>query len=220
MTYFSKTFVQFFKDLSKNNSTAWFDENRKTYEKEVKKPFELFVAEMIKRIGKDDPEVKIAAKDAIFRINKDIRFSKDKTPYNTHMSANISAYGRKNKAYPGLYFMLSPEGISIFGGAYMLEKDQLEKMRGLIAKEGAKFEKAIGDKNFVKHFGKLQGETMKRIPEEWKAAHAKQPLIANKQFYFQAKLPASLITSDKLADEIMEYYKAAKPVNEFLKRAF
>jgi len=80
MSYFNPAFVKFFKDLSKNNSTAWFNDNRKTYENEVKKPFAVFVDELIGRIQKHDPSVKIKAGDAITRINKDIRFSKDKIP--------------------------------------------------------------------------------------------------------------------------------------------
>jgi uncharacterized protein (TIGR02453 family) len=220
MGYFSESFVQFFKNLSENNNTAWFDANRKTYETAVKKPFEAFVQEMISRISAHEPEVTIPAKDAIFRINKDIRFSKDKTPYNTHVAANISRFGRKDKAYPGFYFQLSHTGAQVFGGAYMPEKETLEKIRGLIAGDFDGFNKLINNEAFKSRYGTLKGEAVKRIPEEWKAAYAKQPLIANKQFYYQAELPAPLITDEKLPDRLMEYYTAAKDVNAFLRRAF
>src|SRR5688572_23573096 len=117
MPYFSTDFIKFFKDLAKNNSSEWFNENRKVYEKEVKKPFATFVEEMIGRIRTHEPQVKIKAADAIMRINKDIRFSKDKTPYNTHVAANISPFGKKDKSYPGFYFQFSADGIKIVGGA-------------------------------------------------------------------------------------------------------
>ena len=77
MAYFNKEFIKFFKELNKNNHKEWFDENRKRYEKEVKEPFQKFIDEMIGMINSDDPDVRIEAKDAIFRINRDIRFSKD-----------------------------------------------------------------------------------------------------------------------------------------------
>lgn len=220
MKHFKPEFVKFFKDLSKNNNTAWFDENRKTYEKEVKEPFAAFVGEMIQRIQKFEPDVKIKPADAISRINKDIRFSKDKTPYNTHLSANISPYGKKDKAYPGFYFQLSHDKIMVYGGAYAVEPPMLQKLRKNIAKNPKAFAAAYNDKNFKEKFGAIQGEKHKRVPEEFQEAAAKEPLIANKQFYYMGEIKADHITKDSLADTLMEYYKAGKKMNEFLRQAF
>src|SRR5688572_3641767 len=167
MSYFTPTFLQFFSDLSKNNSTEWFNENRKTYEKEVKKPFEKFIQEIIDQIQQYEPEVQIKPSEAIMRINKDIRFSKDKTPYNVHVAANISKFGKKDKSYPGFYVQLSPEGISIFGGAYMVENSQLANIRNYIAENLDEFTQLYNDKDFKEKFGTIQGEQNKRIPAEW-----------------------------------------------------
>ena len=219
MSYFNKAFIDFFKGLSANNSTAWFDEHRKTYEAEVKEPFKKFVDEMIKRIQKHQPEIKIGPSDAIFRINKDIRFSKDKTPYNTHVSANISSQGRKSKEEPGFYFQLSHDKIMIFGGAYVVEPAPLQKIRKAIAKDPKAFAAAYNDKNFKEKFGKLQGEANKKIPEEFKATAEKEPLIANKQFFYSAELKGKTRLQDDLADVLMEYYKAGKKMNDYLKAA-
>jgi uncharacterized protein (TIGR02453 family) len=220
MAHFSPAFLKFFDELAKNNSTEWFNDNRKTYEKEVKKPFAAFVEEMIARISERDPEVQITPSDAIGRINKDIRFSKDKTPYNLHVSANISKYGRKNKAYPGFYFQLGHGGIEIFGGAYMVEKEELEAIRQLIATDHKALDKALKNKSFQEHFGELKGDKAKRLDPQFGALVDERPLIANKQFYYSATLPKKLITSDTLADELMQRYEAAAPVNSFLKKAF
>jgi uncharacterized protein (TIGR02453 family) len=220
MNYFSPAFLQFFKDLSADNSKEWFDANRKTYEQEVKKPFQSFVDEMITRIKKHEPEIDIKPADAITRINKDIRFSKDKTPYNTHVAANISAYGKKDKSYPGFFFQLSPEKISIFGGAYMLEPPTLEKLRRHIAKNLPAFRKAYEDKKFKEVYGSIAGEQQKRLPEEFKELAEKEPLIANKQFYYSASLPSKLVTSPDLPEKLMECYVAGKKLNEFLRQAF
>jgi uncharacterized protein (TIGR02453 family) len=220
MTSFNPAFVKFLKELSANNTREWFDANRKTYETEVKKPFAAFVEEMIGRIARHEPDITIKPADAISRINKDIRFAKDKTPYNTHLSANISKYGKKDKSYPGFYFQFSPEKVEIFGGVYMAEPPQLEKIRRQIAKDPAGFKAAYSDKKFTTAYGTLQGEQQKRLPEEFKELVAKEPLIANKQFYYTATLPVKLITSPELADKLMEYYSAAKKVNDYLRKAF
>ncbi len=220
MTFFAKSYVDFFKNLAKNNTTAWFDANRATYEAAVKAPFAAFTTAMIERIAALDDEVKITAKDAISRINRDTRFSKDKSPYNTHLSAAISKYGRKNKEYPGILFQVSHEGVGIFGGAYAPEPESLAKIRALIAKDGKGFVKAITGKAFVAHFGELQGEAIKRIPPELAAAAAKEPRILQKQFFYEAHLPAAAVTSQDLGDQLLAHWHAAREVNTFLQRAF
>jgi uncharacterized protein (TIGR02453 family) len=220
MNYFKPTFTNFFRDLSKNNSSLWFNENRKTYENEVKKPFALFVDELIGRIQKHEPTIKIKASEAITRINKDIRFSKDKIPYNTYVGAIISPTGRKSKEYPGMYIQLGADKILIYGGAYMLEKENLQKIRTQIAKNPAELDKVLAAASFKKKYGAIQGEKNKILPPEFKALVAKQPLIANKSFFFMAELDAKLVTSDKLMETIIEYYVAGKPMNDFLIKAF
>jgi uncharacterized protein (TIGR02453 family) len=219
MAYFSKDFTDFFKSLEKNNTTEWFDQHRKEYETHVKKPFAAFVQEMINRISKHEPDVRIEPKDAISRINRDTRFGADKRPYNTHLSANISAYGKKSKEYPGFYFQLSHKGIEVYGGAYMVEKENLLRIREAIVRDGAAFKKQLNDKKFKEAYGELKGEKSKMLPAELKAPAAKEELIFNKQFYYTASLDAKLITSDKLADELMKYYEAGRGVNIFLQKA-
>ena len=220
MAHFQRGFVDFFKNLAKHNDTKWFDVHRKSYENDVKKPFEAFTQAMIARIAAVDPEVAITSKDAVSRINRDTRFSTDKRPYNTHLSAAISKFGRKNKEYPGILFQLSHEGVEVFGGCYAPEKETLAAVRTLIAKDGRGFRKAIEGSAFRKRFGELRGEEMKRIPPEWQKAHAKEPLIARKQFYYQASLPAALVLDDELPDVLMQHFEAGREVNAFMQRAF
>jgi len=219
MSYFNSEFIKFFQELSKNNKTEWFNENRKTYEKEVKLPFSIFVEEMIQRIQKYEPEINIKASDAIMRINKDIRFSKDKTPYNTHVAANISIYGKKDKSYPGFYFQLSHDKIAMYGGSFMVETTTLQTLRNSIAKNLTEFADSYNDKDFQEKFGSIQGEKHKRIPEEFQEAYAKEPLIANKQFYYMAELKPDIILQNELPEKLMEYYLAGKKLNDFLKNA-
>ncbi len=220
MQYFDPDFLEFFKELSDNNNKAWFDVNRKRYESVVKEPFIKFVEEIIYRIQKIENDVFIRPTDAIFRINKDIRFSKDKSPYKTQVSANISKFGKKDKSYPSMYFELSPNGVMIYGGVYMVEKDMLARIRYHIAENQDEFKKAYTGKDFVEKYGTIQGEKNKRIPENFIDVVEVEPLIANKQLYFGAALNSELILQPFLPDVLMEYYSAGREVNEFLREPF
>ena len=217
MAFLSKSFVDFFSQLAANNSSDWFAEHKKEYETSVKNPFRAFVEEMIKRIQVHQPEVQITAADAISRINKDIRFSKDKTPYNTHVSANISSQGKKSKEEPGFFFQLSHEGISIYGGAYMVEPQNLQKLRSHIAGNLKRFNTLYNEKDFKEKYGALQGEKNKKLADEFKAIAEKEPLIANKQYFYTAKLKPQQILKEDLSDVLMSYYHAGKKMNDLLK---
>jgi len=220
MAFFTRDFIDFFKELSADNKKEWFDLNRKRYETSIKRPFAEFVQEMIDRIRADDPAVDISTKDAIFRINRDIRFSNDKTPYKTHMAALVSAKGKKDKGYPGIYFQLSADEIRIYGGAHSVDKDILHRIRTQIAANLEEFSGLLTAKEFKNKFGEIHGEKNKRIPPEFQAAAQKQPLIFNKGFYYFSTLEGKLLLDEKLADVFMEYYQVGKPVNEFFQRAF
>lgn len=219
MSYFNKDFMQFFKDLAANNHKDWFDANRKRYETTVKEPFKSFVGDMISRVQKVDPAVQIEPKDAIFRINRDIRFSKDKTPYKTNVSAVITPGGRKDKVTPGLYFELNPENIRVYSGLYMLDTQQLHKVRSYIAANLDEFNKIINEKQFKKRYGEILGEKHKRVPKEFQEAYEKQPLIANKAFYCFAKLDPDEVLRDDFPELIMDYYKTVFPLKNYLTKA-
>lgn len=220
MHWFTDGFNRFFKDLAKNNNKEWFDANRKRYEAEVKEPFAAFVEAAIAQIRQHDKAVDIEAKDAIFRIHRDVRFSKDKTPYKLEASAIISPAGRKDHTVPGIYFALGPEAVKFYGGCYMPDKPQLERIRTAILRDGKGFRKAVAGKAFADLFPDgVQGERNKVLPAEFKAAVAKEPLIANKQFYVGAELPAKLVVDPKLMELLVEHFQAMRPLNAWLTAA-
>ncbi len=219
MSYFTKDFLQFFKELKKNNTKEWFDENRKRYENSVKKPLNVFVNEMIGRIHAEEPEVMILAKDAITRINRDIRFSPDKTPYNVHIGAVISKTGRKDKSVPGVFLRFDPDGLWVFGGAHGINSKQVQNIRNAIAENPKAFMKLIEENEFVKKFGKIKGEQSKRIPKEFTTIVEKYPLIANKAFYYVGKIESDKILDPNLPDVVMDYVRTARPVKDFLTEA-
>lgn len=219
MKYFTPDFLKFFEELESNNHKDWFDANKKRYEKEVKKPFETLVFDLIQLMKTDIPNLMVEPKNCIFRINRDIRFSKDKTSYKTLSSALITEGGRKGKASPGMYVELSAKHVRVYSGVYEADKTQLEDIRYYIANNLESFKKAYSDKEFVKHFGEIRGERNKILPPDLKEIALKEPMIFNKQFYYFSQLPAQQILTDQLAVKLYEIYTKAKPVNEFLTKA-
>jgi len=219
MAYFSADFLEFFKELAGNNNKEWFDINRKRYEKEVKIPFSLFVQDMINTIQNDDPEVRIAPKDSIFRINRDIRFSKDKTPYKLKVSAIISRGGKKDKVSPGIYIELTPEHVRVYGGVFMCDKEQLYNVRTYISTHLNEFEKVLKNKKFVEKFGEVRGDRNKIIPKEFREIGEKQPMMYNKQFYYFGQLDPEIVLDENLINIIYDFYLASKPMKVFLTKA-
>ena len=219
MSHFSKELIKFLKDLSKNNNREWFAENKKRYDEFVKEPFFNFIDELITRMNMDDPSIAIEPKDAIFRIYRDVRFSNDKSPYKDHVSAVISPGGRKDLTNPGMYLEINSKDFKIYGGLYQLDKDQIQAVREHIKSKMAKFSKLLNEKKFKTTYGEILGEKNKRVPQEFTDALTKQPLIANKQFYFFDKLELETILKPNLTDIVMQHHYAAKPVNSFLKEA-
>lgn len=217
--YFTADFIDFFKELAANNHKDWMDENRKRYATSVKKPFENFVEALQQEVSEFDEPILIKPGKAIFRINRDIRFSKDKTPYKTNRTAVISKNGTKDKVHPGFYFFVSPEKVMIGGGAYVLEKENLFKVRQEIAYNMEEFTAIINEKSFKKNFPEILGEKNKVIPKEFKEDAAKEPLLYNKGFYFMKEYPVDIIFEEDCIKKISTVMKTAKPFNDFIRRA-
>lgn len=217
--YFSKAYLEFFMDLAANNNKDWFDKNRQRYTRDVKQPFENFTEALIEKLKPIDDLGDMKTSECIFRINKDIRFSKDKTPYKTQMSAAISKGGKKDMVTPGLYVELGPEHLAIYTGMYMPDKDILLKVRTKIASNLKKFDSIISDAEFKKTFGKVQGDRSKILPPELKEKAKEQELIFNKQFYLTHSHDPEIILQDKLIPHILKSYKAASAFNSFLMSA-
>jgi uncharacterized protein (TIGR02453 family) len=218
MTYFSDDFKKFFEELEINNHKEWFDENRKRYEKEIKNPFKSFVGALILAIQKFDPEIMIKPKDAIFRINRDVRFSKDKQPYKNNVAAYISRISKKEQ-FPGYYVHLDKEGLMLGGGLYDLSKENLYKVRQEILYNEAGLEKASTVNGFKKEFIEIQGERNKILKPPFKEHGAEIPILYHKQFYFMNRYPSGKITDEELVQFCANQFEKAYPVNEFFRLA-
>lgn len=218
--HITEAFYTFFKKLAANNHKDWFDENRELYEQQVKKPFELLCGALLEEMAKEDVAYsRLLPKDVIFRINKDVRFSKDKSPYKLNRSALISPGGRKDMSSGGFYFELGPEANVFYAGIYMPDKEQLLKIRHYIAGNGKAFERIIAAPAFTDTFGEIHGSKNKRLDAVFKEASVKQPLLFNTQFYIKHELDDAICMSDSIVAELMKLYAVALPLNTFLNRA-
>lgn len=220
MAHLPSDFLDFFRELAQNNHKEWFDANRKRYESNVKKPFENLVADVIERARKYDPDLTLSAKDAIFRINRDIRFSKDKTPYKLNRTAIISPYGRKDKTTPGFYLYVGPDKVMMGGGAYEVPTADLANLRNALQHNYDLFNSLITEPKFKKAFGAIQGEEHKRLPKELGIeADNGKPLLYKKQLFFMGELPAATCERDDFSEIVEEHIKTAMPVISFLREA-
>lgn len=222
MTYFTPAYTNFFKGLAANNHKDWFHDHKRDYEQFVKEPFKAFVGDLIAAVQKGyDKDLDLLPKEAIFRINRDIRFSKDKTPYKLHRSAIISRGGRKNKQYPGFYLQFGVDEHWLGGGAYMLDKDNLLAVRQHLAQHPEPTKALLQNPQLLAFYGGIQGEQNKRLPKEFKALQEELPIIANKQFYFMKvyEEEEELLLQENLLDWVLEHYEAGMEWNNFLIQA-
>ena len=219
MIYFSKDTVDFLKNLTENNNTTWFNSNKTLFEEKVKIPFQNFVEVLSHELEKSENSQMASTKDCIYRLNRDVRFSEDKSPYKTFVSALISPFGRQNRAYPGLYIQISAKEVRLYSGSHSLTPAQLKSVRQKIFDEPKRFKKLISDKEFMNVFGELRGEQNKKIPTPFSELADQIPQIANKEFYYFTKMPSNMILQDGFKDTILENYSVCQELNTFLRES-
>ena len=220
MPHFKQDFFDFFSELSQNNNTVWFNENKKRYEAVVKKPFQAFMADFLPAFKALEPRCLIEPKQAMFRINRDIRFSKDKTPYKLHTATALPMVGVKKAGItPGFYIGLGLDECAVGGGLYELDKDTLYKVRSEILYNMDEFKAIAEDKDFKKKCGSVHGEVNKVVPPPFKEEMGRQPLLANKQFYYWKNFEQSVVLSDELIPYLLDTYKTGQPFLHFINRA-
>ncbi len=219
MAFFSQDFLQFFIDLSGNNHKDWFDLNRKRYETVVKEPFHHFISQVILNLSEIDASFQnLQAKDCIFRINRDVRFSKDKAPYKLMLSAILRNGGKKSTNVNGVYLELSPKYVRVYGGVYEISGEGLLFFREGLAEYLPEFQKLYSSNQFKQSFGSILGEKNKILPSHLKEKAAEEPLIFNKQWYFYHQLDAKSCLSDNFINQIVKLYQDARPMLLFFEK--
>ncbi|MEO1010631.1 MAG: DUF2461 domain-containing protein [Bacteroidota bacterium] len=216
----TKAYASFFKELSKNNHKEWFHANKKRYENDVKAPFLQVLDEILPLLSAWDDSIPVDSKKALFRINRDIRFSKDKSPYILMMKAGFSPNGKKSEL-PGYYLGIDAEHVHVGGGLFRVSPQELKLVRHHISANTTAFLEILNNPDFKNCFGRLRGERAKRLDKEFKDAAQNLEYLYNKQFYAFAEFPlANFYGSNGLSEEILEHFREILPLNTFLNKAF
>ena len=218
MVTIQKSTLSFLSDLKKNNNREWFSANRNRYN-EAKANFEVFVQAVIDEIIKFDPILKgLEAKTCMYRINRDIRFSNDKTIYKTYMGAFIVKGGKNNgDKFAGYYIHAEPGNSSmVAGGAYVPPMPWLTAIRKKIDGQSNRFHKILDNKDLKDYFGDIEGEKLKSAPKGFPKDHPDIELLKMKSYLVSKLFSDREFTSEGIFDIILKGCKAMKPLNDFL----
>lgn len=218
----SPSTIKFLKDLSKNNNKPWFDKNRAVYEKS-KADFAGFIQKVIDQFGKKDPSIQnIVAKDCLFRINRDVRFSKDKSPYKSNFGASINKSGKKAEHSAGYYFQVQPGRNFAGGGIWMPEPAALKKVRQEIDYNFTDFKKIIGAGKFKSVYGNLDRSAeflLQRVPKGYDADNPAADYLKLKSFVAIHFFKDTDLTSKDLVKKTVAAFEALQPVIAFINEA-
>jgi uncharacterized protein (TIGR02453 family) len=211
--------IKFLKDLKKNNNKPWFEKNRKVYE-DAKADFAGFIQKVIDLHGKKDSSIKnIVAKDCLFRINRDVRFAKDKSPYKSNFGASINKSGRKAENSAGYYFQVQPDRNFAGGGIWMPEPNELKKVRQEIDYNFADFKKIIDAKKFKAVYGDLDRSPdflLSRVPKGYEPDNPAANYLKLKSFVAISFFSDADLTSKDLVKKTVAAFEALQPVIQFL----
>lgn len=209
-----KPTLSFLKALRKNNNRSWFQAHRAEYEA-ASLAFEGFVGALIDDLRPTEGLGGLTAKDCIFRIYRDIRFSKDKTPYKTHMGAYIAPGGRKLMKM-GYYVQVSPGDSMIAGGLHEPDPKRLDKFRQAIAGDARPFKKIVGGKAFRDYFGDLGGDKLKTAPRGYPKDHPEIDILRMKQVTAHHSIPDSEVLSGDVVKKTVDGFRKMKPLLAYL----
>jgi len=224
---FSRGALTFLRQLKRNNKREWFQAHKDVYDEEVLGPLKLFVEEVDVRFGEFAPEFVGDPKRSIFRIYRDVRFSKDKSPYKTHAAAwfkhQNSAHGVGSETHgggAGFYFHLEPGASFIGGGIWMPPRETLNQLRDSIAAKPAEFEKAMGATAFKRRFGKLSEEAMlTRLPRGFAPGHPAERWLRYQSFTAGAELTDEQVLDRRVVDRVQKDFVTMLPFVRWLNSA-
>lgn len=213
------TTVKFLNYLKKNNNKEWFDKNRKNY-KAAKADYLTFVEKVLSEIKKKDPSLEgLEPKQCVFRINRDVRFSKDKSPYKTNMGASFSKGGKKI-AKAGYYFHCEPGQAFIAGGLWMPMAPELKKVRQEIDYCFTEFNKIITAKKFTAVFNNLDSsEKLSRPPKGYEENNPALEYLKLKSFIVSVPISDADLTDKNLIKKVVSTFEIMMPLIHFINRA-
>ena len=223
---FRPSALGFFRQLKRNNTRPWFESHREIYEREVKGPLQALVEEMDVALARVAPEIVGDPQRSIFRIHRDIRFSKDKSPYKTHAACwfyHVDAgrgVGSESQGGAGFYFHLAPGEYLIGAGVWMPPRPSLTRIRKALADEPEEFEAIVLAPGFRRRFGKLDEEDMlKRLPRGFAADHPAARWLRYQSFTAGRALAERQVLSPRLGTTLTREFSALTPFVRWLNQA-
>ncbi len=211
----------FFTELSANNRREWFLDNKERYELEVLDPALRFVSEFGPRLREVSSHFEALPKKvggSVFRIYRDVRFSKDKTPYKTHLGIRFRHRLGKEVNGPVFYLHLEPDHVFAAAGMYRPHRDSLQAVRHAIVERPKDWRRAIADKGFTARFDR-RGDTLKRIPRGFDQDHDLAEDLKRKDHIAICDLDRKEVLSADFPDRLAEIYRSSSPLMAFLCRA-
>lgn len=219
--YFSTDALKFLRGLKRNNNREWFEARRAVFERELKKPMLAVIERVTDAMADFAPAHVRPAQKAMMRIYRDTRFSADKTPYKTHVSAWWTHAGLEKTSGGGYYFHLSPSEVVIAAGIYMPQREQLLAIRLQLLERHEEFRRLLNDKKLRKVMDlDLDTAALTRPPKGFPAEHPGIDLIKQQQWGVLARLPAEATLGPGLVKEIVTRFRLAAPIVDFLNRPF
>jgi uncharacterized protein (TIGR02453 family) len=221
-TGFKPEAIQFLVDLGEHNERTWFQPRKAEYERLLKEPLEALVTSLQDRLKQRSVPLLADPKRSIFRIYRDTRFSKDKSPYKTNVGASMpwidDASGADQVVHGnGAYFHFEPGNMYAGGGMWMPDKSRLDALRRAVVDDPDRVRAAIEDPGFVAAFGSVSShDTLQRVPPGYPADHPMADLLRAKDLTFGRRLADEEVLSPSLPDVLADDYAAAVPVFRFL----
>ena len=215
-THFSGEALKFLRGLKRNNDRVWFDERKAVYEKELKAPMLALIGEVNEKMAEFAPMHVRPPQKIMMRIYRDIRFSKNKQPYKTHVSAWWVRDGLQKTSGAGFYFSVSPDEVVVAAGAYMPEREQLVAIRRYLAEHYAEFRAVMKGKKLRSLMAEYDGAPLTRAPKGFPEDHPAIDLLKNKQWAVSARLPAERAMKATLVKDVVERFRVAAPMIEML----
>jgi len=216
---FPKDFFVFLRELKTHNERPWFEANKQRYRDSVQAPMSAFIAAMAPRLSKVSKSFVADPRPnggSMFRIYRDIRFSKDKRPYKEHASCHFRHAAGKDVHAPGFYMHFAPDEVFFGGGMWMPPPDALAKIRDAIVKKPAAWKAVKGDKTFARTFGGIDGEALSRPPRGFDPEHPLIEDIKRKSFFAMHESSVKAAGSAKILEEVSKIFAAAVPLMKFL----
>lgn len=219
---FPKQLFTFLKELKKNNNREWFQDNKSRYKQDVVEPVQSFIMAMAPRLAVisdsyvADPR---ANGGSMFRIYRDTRFAKDKTPYKTNVGCQFRHTAGKDAHAPGFYLHIEPGNVFFGGGVWVPPNPVLRQIRERIVAKPDEWQQIISNKAFVTHFGELRGDSLKRPPRDFAADHPLIEDLKRKSYVVLQDADDNLATTDGFIDDVEYAFVTAAPMMAFITKA-